>query len=64
VAEAHTNPKEAERERARMAEDLALAAEQLTRVRRERLRGQYAEEMAGWQRELVAKGLAIEAKRD
>lgn len=64
VAEARTNPKEAERERERMEEDLKLAAEQLTKVRRERLREQYAEEMAAWQRELMAKGLAIESKRD
>lgn len=53
------NPKEEAQAAASMADDLRIAAEQLTRARRERLRELYASEMAQWQRELAAKGLAI-----
>lgn len=45
-----------------MAEDLRVAAEQLLRLRRERLREVYATEMAAWQRELAAKGLTVETR--
>lgn len=64
VGERRINPKDAERERERMDEDLRLAAEQLTKVRRERLREQYHSEMEGWQRELCARGLSIQSKLD
>lgn len=46
----------AEKER---MEDLRIAAEQLIKVRRERIRELYRVEMEGWQRELAAKGLAL-----
>jgi hypothetical protein len=45
-----------------MEEDLKLAAEQLVKVRRERLREQYVTEMAVWQRELAFRGVTIESK--
>lgn len=45
-----------------MAEDLMLAAAQLTKVRRERLRELYHAEMTQYQKELAAKGLTIEVK--
>jgi len=57
-----TNPRERERQERSMAEDLRVAAEQLLRLRRERLREVYAAEMAAWQRELAAKGLTIETR--
>ena len=44
--------------------DLKPAAQQLTTVRRERLRTLYAAEMKGWQDELAARGLIIETSLD
>lgn len=58
-----SNPREKEKELAAMDDDVRLAAEQLTRVRRERLREQYVSEMAAWQKELAALGLALAVKR-
>lgn len=58
------NPKDIERSAEVMEKDLKLAAEQLAKARRERLRELYNAEMAGWQAELGAKGLAIEVRRD
>jgi hypothetical protein len=45
-------------------EDLRIAAEQLVKVRRERLRELYKAEMEAWQAELAAKGLALHASHD
>lgn len=51
--------KDAIKEEKERAEDLKIAAEQLTKTRRERLRELYRTEMAQWQRELASKGLAV-----
>ena len=54
------NPKEAARREAKNLEELRVMNEHLVLVRRERMRRLYEEEMAGWERELAAKGLAVE----
>ncbi len=63
AADRTSNPKQATADMATMTEDLRLAAEQLTRVRRERLREQYKAEMDHWQRELAKLGLTIDPDR-
>ena len=42
-----------------MQADLKSAAEELVKVRRERIREFYAAERAGWQAELAARGLVM-----
>lgn len=59
-----TNPKEREAESATMADDLKLMSANLVKIRRERIRELYTEEMAQLQRELAARGLTIETKMD
>jgi hypothetical protein len=45
-----------------LEDDLRVAASQLLKARRERLRSLYASEMASWQAELAAKGKTIERR--
>jgi len=54
-----SSSKDALKEEKERMEDLRIAAEQLTKARRERLRELYRSEMEQWQRELAAKGLAL-----
>jgi hypothetical protein len=54
------NPKEAARRAERQREELQKMHEHLVLARRERLHRLYAEEMAAWEGELAAKGLAVE----
>lgn len=53
------NSREEARQRSAMVDDLRVAAERLTDVRRERLRELYHAEMQAWQAELAARGLTI-----
>jgi len=54
------NPKEAARQAEMKREELRVMNEHLVLARRERLRRLYEEEMASWELELAAKGLAVE----
>lgn len=63
LADKTGNAKQETADNATMDEDLRLAASQLTRVRRERLREQYLAEMAAWQRALGERGLAFDPDR-